>query len=255
VLSGAGKEFQPLLEQIEADGNIPAIEIAAALASLMQGSTPLLLAQKPEGEAKPAPRIDGSVETQTYRLEVGHEHGVLPGNIVGAIANEAGIEGRHIGHIDIRDDHSYVDLPGLPDEMLGHLQKVKVRGAELRIKRVDSKPDKPKFSGKSRRPDRVAEEFRDTRPPKNRDYAGTPRYAAGDKPRFSTGDKPRYAAGDKPRFSRERAPGAADAGAAGTGSGDKPAYQGGFKKPFKKPFDKPFKKPFKKAGGFKSRKD
>src|SRR5689334_21815647 len=146
VLSGAGKEYQPLLEQIEADGNIPAIEIAAALASLMQGTTPLLLAQKPESEAKPPPRIDGSVPTQTYRIEVGHAHGVRPGNIVGAIANEAGIEGRHISHIDIRDDHSYVDLPGLQEDMQGHMQKVKVRGAELRMKRVDSKPDKPKFS-------------------------------------------------------------------------------------------------------------
>jgi ATP-dependent RNA helicase DeaD len=239
VLSGAGKEFQPLLEQLESDGNIPAIEIAAALASLMQGSTPLLLAQKPEGEAKPPPRIDGSVETQTYRIEVGHAHGVLPGNIVGCIANEAGIEGRHIGHIDIRDDHSYVDLPGLPDDMIGHLQKVKVRGGELRIKRVDSKPDKPKFSGKSRRPDRVAEEFRDSRPPKKREYQGSPR--------FADSGASRPAEGDKPRYSRDRAP--------GTAASDKPAWKPGFKKPFKKSFDKPFKKPFKKAGGFKSRKD
>ncbi len=46
VLSGAGKEFQSLLEQVESEGNIPAIEIAAALASMVQGSTPLFLAQK-----------------------------------------------------------------------------------------------------------------------------------------------------------------------------------------------------------------
>jgi hypothetical protein len=157
VLSGAGRDFQPLLEQIEADANIPAIEIAAALASLMQGSTPLLLAAKPEAEATAPPRIDGSQPTQTYRLEVGHAQGVLPGNIVGAIANEAGIEGRHIGHIDIRDDHSYVDLPTLPDETVASLQNVKVRGEAIRIRRVDSKPDKPRFSGKSMRPDRMAE--------------------------------------------------------------------------------------------------
>ena len=251
VLSGAGKDFQPLLEQIEADGNIPAIEIAAAIASLMQGTTPLLLTQKAEGEAKPPPRIDGSVPTQTYRIEVGHEHGVLPGNIVGAIANEAGIEGRHIGHIDIREDHSYVDLPGLPDEMLGHMQKVKVRGSELRMTRVDSKPDKPKFSGKSRRPDRMADEFRDSRPPKRREYGGSPRFADQGAPRPADGERPRFAGGDKPAFSRDRAPGAGT----GTGTGDKPAFKGGFKKPFKKSFDKPFKKPFKKAGGFKSRKD
>jgi ATP-dependent RNA helicase DeaD len=223
VLSGAGKEFQPLLEQIEADGNIPAIEIAAALASLMQGSTPLLLNQKPDAP-RAAPNIDGSVATQTYRIEVGYEHGVLPGNIVGAIANEAGIEGRHIGHIDIREDHSYVDLPGLPDEVLGQMQKVRVRGVELRIKRVDSKPPKsersgPKFGGKSHRPDRLPDEFRAERPAKKRAYEGTPRFAEGAPQRFARTDAPRPAG--------------------------KPAF---------KSFKKPFKKPFKKAGPPRDRK-
>ncbi len=52
---------------------------------------------------------------ETFRVEVGHAHGVLPGNIVGAIANEAGLDGKHIGYIDIREDHSFVDLPeGMP---------------------------------------------------------------------------------------------------------------------------------------------
>jgi ATP-dependent RNA helicase DeaD len=229
VLSGAGKEFQPLLEQLETDGNIPAIEIAAALASLLQGSQPLLLAAKPETGSRPAPRIDGSRPTQTYRIEVGHEHGVLPGNIVGAIANEAGVEGRHIGHIDIRDDHSYVELPALPDEVLGQMQKVRVRGGELRMQRVDSKPDKPKFTGRSRRPafrdEPGAPGGRDSRPARKR-YEGTPRFADG-----------------------AAAPRAREAGA-----GERPAFQRGFKKPFGKSFDKSTRKPFKKAGGFKTRK-
>jgi ATP-dependent RNA helicase DeaD len=165
VLSGAGRDFQPLLEQIEADANIPAIEIAAALASLMQGSTPLLLAAKPEAAPAPAGVIDANAPTSTYRIEVGHAHGVLPGNIVGAIANEAGIEGKRIGHIDIREDHSYVDLPTLPDDTLGSLQMVRVRGEAIRIRRVDSKAEKQKFSGRSIRPDRMAEadEARDER--------------------------------------------------------------------------------------------
>ena len=235
VLSGAGKEYQALLEQIESDGNIPAIEIAAALASLLQGSTPLFLSQKAEPEQKAPPRIDGSQPTQTYRIEVGHAHGVLPGNIVGAIANEAGIEGRHIGHIDIRDDHSYVDLPTLPDEMITSLQSVRIRGEAIRIRRVDSKPDKPKFSGKSMRPDRMAkaEEGRDEQRPKfggrkpytgggnrfdkageprpyesnrsqSRNYKGTPRFKGDDAtpavdPDTGRVERPRYA--DKPRFS------------------------------------------------------
>jgi ATP-dependent RNA helicase DeaD len=157
VLSGAGRDFQPLLEQIETDANIPAIEIAAALASLMQGSTPLLLAAKSEPEATAASPIDPAAPTSSYRIEVGHAHGVLPGNIVGAIANEAGIDGKRIGHIDIREDHSFVDLPTLPEEVIASLQNVRVRGEAIRIRRVDSKPEKPRFAGKSIRPDRVAE--------------------------------------------------------------------------------------------------
>jgi ATP-dependent RNA helicase DeaD len=70
-------------------------------------------------------------------------HGIKPGNIVGAIANEAGIEGVHIGRVDIREDHSFVDLPeGMPDRIFKDLQKVRVVGRELRINRVDEKPPK-----------------------------------------------------------------------------------------------------------------
>jgi ATP-dependent RNA helicase DeaD len=84
---------------------------------------------------------DNNIAFETFRLEVGHAHGVKPGNIVGAIANEAGLEGRHIGHVDIRDDHSFVDLPeGMPREIFRSLQKVRVVGQELRISRVDGKP-------------------------------------------------------------------------------------------------------------------
>jgi ATP-dependent RNA helicase DeaD len=77
----------------------------------------------------------------SYRIEVGHVHGVQPGNIVGAIANEAGLDGRYIGHIDIRSDHTFIDLPkGMPAEIFRELQKVRVRGEEMRISRVGSKP-------------------------------------------------------------------------------------------------------------------
>ena len=169
--SGEGKVFQPLIEQIEREQNLPAVEIAAALASLLQGQTPFLLTPKPGApheEASPEERPHGEPGSgresdardsgsmaeprsrhgakrgprlETYRIEVGHAHGVQPGNIVGAIANEAGLEGRDIGHIDIRDEHSFVDLPpGMPKEIFDNLQAVRVRGVELRISRVDSKP-------------------------------------------------------------------------------------------------------------------
>jgi ATP-dependent RNA helicase DeaD len=90
---------------------------------------------------------------ETYRIEVGHAHGVLPGNIVGAIANEAGLDGKHIGHIDIREDHSFVDLPeGMPKEIFHELKKVRIRGTELRITRVDTKPPRPEREGHRARP-------------------------------------------------------------------------------------------------------
>ena len=101
---------------------------------------------KREGSASRKPRgAPAGIEFETYRIEVGHTHGVKPGNIVGAIANEAGLEGRHIGHVDIREDHSFVDLPeGMPKEIFRSLKKVRVVGRELQIAHA-SKP--PKASG------------------------------------------------------------------------------------------------------------
>ena len=173
--NGEAKAFLPLLEQFEAEQNVPAIEIAAALASLMQGSTPFLLEsrgdERPDrggGEAAPRERSERfareerpergarfereresgprgrrepSPPLETFRIEVGNAHGALPGNIVGAIANEAGVDGRHIGHIDIREDHSFVDLPvGMPDDIFQELQSVQIRGNPLRISRATKPP-------------------------------------------------------------------------------------------------------------------
>ena len=87
--------------------------------------------------ASNAYRIPDDATMETYRIEVGHVHGVQPGNIVGAIANEAGIDGKHIGRIEIRDDHSFVDLPaGMPKELLGELRKARVAGQKLEISRA-----------------------------------------------------------------------------------------------------------------------
>jgi ATP-dependent RNA helicase DeaD len=62
---------------------------------------------------------------------------VKPGNIVGAIANEAGLDGKHIGRVVIREDHSFVDLPsGMPKEVFVQLQKVRVAGQPMQISRA-----------------------------------------------------------------------------------------------------------------------
>ncbi len=189
---------------------------------------------------------------------------MLPGNIVGAIANEANIEGKRIGHIDIREDHSFVDLPTLPEEMLGHLQKTRIRGEEIRITRVDSKPDKPKFSGKSRRPDRVAEERGERKPYMgggSRYKEGGSEHEGAKRPYRSSGGseggRPSYQG--TPRFSREdnaRLPAEfRDPPRESTeGSAERPERSFGDKpRAFKKDGFKPgFKKEGFKSAGFKS---
>jgi ATP-dependent RNA helicase DeaD len=91
-----------------------------------------------EQRERPRPHARDAEGLVTYRIEVGHRHGATPREIVGAIANESGLEGRFIGRIDIRDDHALVDLPdGMPREIFNHLQRVFVRGQALRISRAD----------------------------------------------------------------------------------------------------------------------
>jgi ATP-dependent RNA helicase DeaD len=180
IANGEAHSYRPVLEQLEAESGLPLIDIAAALACLSQGTTPLLLAAKDppahapasgeRGREERAPRTErahpaeperfaareaefpprkphgksSAAQMETFRLEVGSVHGIKPGNIVGAIANEAGIEGVHIGRVDIREDHSYVDLPeGMPKQIFKDLQQVRVAGRELRISRVSEKPPKP----------------------------------------------------------------------------------------------------------------
>jgi ATP-dependent RNA helicase DeaD len=88
----------------------------------------------------PRPGRDG-VPMAHYRIEVGRRDGVTPREIVGAIANEGGLDGRHIGRIDIQDDHCTLDLPdGMPREIQQHLRKVRVCGRPLNLTQVEAGP-------------------------------------------------------------------------------------------------------------------
>ncbi|MBQ5941304.1 DEAD/DEAH box helicase [Massilia sp. AB1] len=159
--------FRSLIEEIEREDNVPAVDVAAALAKLARGDEPLLL-EKPDREARPqqTERFERTERTEreweerparparepgfkkervareaepgmaTYRIEVGYAHGAKPGNIVGAIANEAGIPSKLIGRIEIYDDYSTLDLPDdMTPELVQHLKGVWVAGRQLQITR------------------------------------------------------------------------------------------------------------------------
>ena len=154
----AARTYRAVVEEFAHETGADIVDVAAALAQLAQGKTPLLLSAKraaadeersPErahkhaGEAPAARRGRGSRfdPQELYRLQVGSVHGVQPGNIVGAIANEARLDGSQINGIDIRGDHSFVRLPeGMPPAVLERLQQVRVKGQLLAISRVERRP-------------------------------------------------------------------------------------------------------------------
>ncbi len=92
-------------------------------------------------DKNPMPLKDNpDVEMNRYRLAVGYKDGVKPGNIVGAIANEANIESKFIGHIEIFDNFATVDLPsGMPSEVVNHLKKTRICGRPLNIEDINAK--------------------------------------------------------------------------------------------------------------------
>jgi len=109
--------------------------------------------RREQSESRPR-RTQGKPEKgmERYRIEVGREHEVKPGNIVGAIANEAGLDSEHIGHIDIQDSHSLVDLPtGMPRGVFQDLKKTWVCGQRLNISRLNEPEKKKKARGKDKK--------------------------------------------------------------------------------------------------------
>jgi len=185
--------FTRLVEQYQREHDVPPLQIAAALAQLLQGDSPFLLQNIPrqfaardwDGQDKPrrgsrkgaGPAATAGGEgppagMERYRLSVGHEHGVMPGNIVGAIANEAGIKGRNIGRISIHDDYTLIDLPaGIPHRTLTSLGDIWVAGRKLAISRPDepyepARPPAPKHKTRREQPTGKRRKKRDSKPRK-----------------------------------------------------------------------------------------
>ena len=77
-----------------------------------------------------------------YRIDVGRDHGVQVKDIVGAIANEAGIESRFIGRIGLYDESSTIELPaGMPAEAANALKRTRVRGVPINLRPDEGRPD------------------------------------------------------------------------------------------------------------------
>ncbi len=163
--------FVDLISQYQQENDADLLQVAAALAQLVQGKEPLLVSEKSFKEAKKndrerfergdrddrAPRERGKrnnkpsrnkelmveasplkqhpdVEMVRYKLSVGYDDDVKPGNIMGAIANEAEIESEYIGVIDIYDEFSTIDLPaGMPKETFDVLKNTRVCGRKINI--------------------------------------------------------------------------------------------------------------------------
>ncbi len=173
LLATLGQEdldrFKALVARISNEHEVDSLDIAAALVFMQQLERPLYPEyqdpppasrerpgrdasregtqerEKPRGK-RPSPRLpDGEMPVmELYRLEVGHQQGVQPKDIVGAIANEADIDSRYIGRIEIHDDFTTVDLPeGMPRELLAHLRKMRIRSHPALISRVEPGQELP----------------------------------------------------------------------------------------------------------------
>lgn len=152
IAKGDATPYRKIIDEIVKEQEVDVADLAAALASLVPGKTPLLLGVR-SGESKDRgdaptrgaereerrPRGKRHEAQEKYRLAVGRQHGVQPGNIVGALANEAGLTGSDINGIDIQKTCTFVRLPaGLSAETLARLAKVKVKGQQLAIKLADN---------------------------------------------------------------------------------------------------------------------
>ena len=148
--------YLTLVGQIADESGRDMSEVAAAAARLARGDKPLALAVAEEPEEL-APAEDGMVRLM---IDAGRLQGVRAGDIVGAIANEAGVPGKSIGAIDIYDKFTFVEVPaeyreqviaGMADATIRHLP-VAVRVASARdVAEAPARPPRPRDAD---RPDR-----------------------------------------------------------------------------------------------------
>jgi ATP-dependent RNA helicase DeaD len=231
--------FRDLIASYEQEHNVPAAEIAAALAVMAQGGQPLLVKELPaapefqkrerakDGFGSRGPTRTLTEGNATYRIAVGRRQRVMPGSIVGAIANEGGISSAQIGGIDIRADHSLVELPAdLSADQLKALSRTRI-GGELIHLELDNgrKPsgERGSYQGASRGGDRGGYAG-------GGDRGGNFKGNGGFKREFrkSDGDRGGYAGGGE-RSSADRGGRSFSERGVSSDAARKPRTEGGFK--------------------------
>ena len=147
--------FRDVVSHYIREHDVPEVDVAAALAVVLQGDTPLLLEEPPPRPArdrgergrKERPtggrpsRGSGGGPMATYRISVGKRQKVEPRQIVGAIANEGGLNRGDFGAIVIRPDHSLVELPAtLSEETWAALRQTRISGKLIELTRDQGPP-------------------------------------------------------------------------------------------------------------------
>ncbi|HUP48760.1 MAG TPA: DEAD/DEAH box helicase, partial [Thermoanaerobaculia bacterium] len=139
--------YLELVEQIAGEGEHDIAAVAAAAARLASAARPIGETSRPAA-ARPAPSSAGR-ERVRLRMDVGKRDGIRPADVVGSIANEAGIAGRDIGPIEIRDEVTYVSVPA---EAAAHVVKsvsrarFRGRAVNLRVAGGADRPAAPRSS-------------------------------------------------------------------------------------------------------------
>ncbi|KLO27702.1 cold-shock protein [Mycolicibacter heraklionensis] len=159
-LSASGIElFRRLVEDYSREHNVPMADIAAALALQSRDGEAFLMVEPPPDKRRERVKDrDGGRDDRkgdrkgppkegfaTYRIAVGKRHKVNPGAIVGALANEGGLNRSDFGNISIKVDHSLVELPAkLSGKTLKALEQTRIQGQliNLRRERPSGKPER-----------------------------------------------------------------------------------------------------------------
>jgi ATP-dependent RNA helicase DeaD len=138
--------FRELVSAYEAEHDVPAADIAAAIAVLAQDGEPLMMEALPEPPERPArnslrERSTSDTQWATYRIAVGHRHKIGPRQIVGALANEGGFKRDDFGRIEIRSTFSLVELPpNLSADTLRKLSSTRISGVLINLQPDSGRP-------------------------------------------------------------------------------------------------------------------